>query len=540
MDSRGFEGRLDASRLESLLESAKLLSSSLELDDQLRHLMRTVMGRLLVTRAVIALRAAEGGAMRVAIVRGLPGLKAGAAFAVDDAAAMGLPYSRWIGDQAEPLGLVAIGEPARGGLDEGEQSFLDALLSLASASIANARAHDGVVRANRTLDTKIQELRALLDMVRGLAGTIDPEGVASLLMLTLSGRWAVRKHALHTWKPGQEPITRVKGVTGEQLSQMAAALGESDAPVETGEWVVFPIRSGESTTGLVALGPRPGDAGYSPADLDFGMGMVGQASVALDNAWHFRDTLYRQQLEKELALAAAIQQDLFPKSMPALAGTDIAARNRQAKQVGGDYYDVLPVGEESAEGAHLLCVADISGKGISASLLMANIQATLRALLSAHPALAELSGRTNDLLYASTPGNKYATAIFVRYEGATGRCEYVNGGHCDGILLRASGEVEMLTTTGLPVGLFPKREFEVKEFAMGEGDTLMLYSDGVTDACTADEREFGVERAVEVLRRNAGLPAAAIQDAVFQAIDEFVEGAAQFDDITVMVVKRQA
>ncbi len=535
MDERALASRLDASRLESLLESAKLLGSSLELEEQLRHLMRTVMGRLLATRGLIALQ--EAGGPRVAIVRGVAGVQAGDAFDPAQAETLRLAVVRRIGEEDAPLGYLAVGRPVRPDweTDSGERDFLGALLSLAAASIANARAHGEVVSANRALDQKIQELRALIDLVRGVSATIDPDEIAQLLMLTVSGRWAVRRHALVTWKAGQPPIERMKGVDAAALDAWKAALADSDGSVLRGGFVLFPIRSGETTNGLVALGERATKLPYTDADLEFCSGLVAQASVALDNAWHFRDTLYRQQLEKELTLAAAIQQDLFPKSLPPLERTDLAARNRQARQVGGDYYDVLPAG-----GQHLLCVADIAGKGIYASLLMANIQATLRALLSSVTSLPELAARTNDLLWASTPGNKYATAIFVRYNPSTGACEFVNGGHSDGILLRASGAVEMLATTGLPIGLFPQREYESKCFTLDSGDVLLLYSDGVTDAITHDETEFGVERTVAVLRASRHLPAQEMQDRLFDAIDEFAAGAPQFDDITVMVVKREA
>lgn len=538
MDIRASERHLDASRLESLLESARLLSSSLQLDDQLRHLLRTIMGRLLVTRAVIALYDAGTTTLRVALARGVPGLRPGAIFDPAGAAALQLPHSTPIGDPAEQLGILAVGVPARGDLDDAEREFLNALLSLAAASIANARDHDSVIRTNRELDQKIQELRALLDLVRGLAATIEPDEVTQLLMLTLSGRWAVRRHALFTWKPNQPPITRVKGLEHWDLEAWRQKLEGADAPQRDGDFLLFPIPSGDSTTGLVALGPRPGNLPFSTGDIEFGMGLIAQASVALDNAWHFRDTLVRQQLEKELTLAASIQLDLFPKSLPVLLHSDLAARNRQARQVGGDYYDAIPIGPPSPGATHLLCVADISGKGISASLLMANIQATLRALLAAQPSTVDLAVRSNDLLWASTPNNKYATAIFVRYEPGTGACEYVNGGHSDGIVLRASGEVEMLGTTGMPIGLFPRREYESAAFELRAGDTLLLYSDGVPDACRADDSEFGVDRSIEVLRANAHRSASEILDALFRAIDVFVEDAPQFDDITVMVLKR--
>ncbi len=239
-------------------------------------------------------------------------------------------------------------------------------------------------------------------------------------------------------------------------------------------------------------------------------------------------------------MAAGIQRDLFPKQIPAMQQTEIAARNRQAKQVGGDYYDVLPVGAPGPTLPHLLCVADISGKGVSASLLMTNIQATLRAVVTQDLPLPELAAQTNDLLWASTPPNKYATAFFLRYDPFSGDCVYVNGGHCDGIVLRASGGVQMLPTTSLPIGLFPNRPFEQSTLLLSPGDTLFLYSDGVSEANDKDYNEFGLERVVASLRAvNAG-PCEGILDRLMDDIDAFAAGAPQFDDITMMVVKRLA
>jgi len=521
----------EVSRLESLLESAKLLTASLELEDLLKHLLRTVMGRLLVSRGLVALQ--EGGMWRIAICRGVPAFKKDQPFDPQQAHSAGLETVFPIGDPAQPLGILALGAPARGELDPDERDFLQALLGLSASSISNARAHRQVIASNH-------ELRALLDLGRGLASTIEPEEVAQLLMLTLAGRWGVGKQAIFTWKDGQPPIRRAKGLDNIDPVAMRAALGESTGPVRVDNLLLLPIRTGESTIGVVVCGPRLGGLPYTESDLDFGAGLIAQAAVALENAWHFRDTLYRQQLEKELNLAAGIQQDLFPKCMPQLIQTEIAARNRQARQVGGDYYDVLPFGASGPDKEHLLCVADISGKGISASLLMANIQATLRALLSGEASLTWIAARANDLLHASTPSNKYATAIFVRYDPTIGKCEYVNGGHNDGVILRADGSVELLGTTGLPVGLFPKRQFESAPFELHPGDLLAIYSDGVPEACTADGAEFSLERFIDCLRARSAEKPEVIIDHALEQIDSFVAGAPQHDDITLMVLKRTA
>ena len=545
--------RLDSSRLESLLESARLLNSSLRLEDLLGHLLRTVMGRMLATKGVIAVMRA--GTLETALARGLPGLAKGAPLNEQIAQSLGLNLIHRIGDVSAPAGLLALARVGGRPLEEAEREFLDALLGLAATSIANAQAHEETVQANRSLDQKIQELRALVDLGRGLAATTEPDEIAHMLMLTLSGRWGVRKQAVMTWKANQPSSVRTRGLTAPPMDLMVRAIsGAADPfirvdslPVELRVSLelpegslIFPIRSGDETTGALICGPRMVKTGFTEADLEFGSGLVAQASVAFENAWHFAETLEKKKIEQELEVAAGIQRDLFPKSMPALQQTEIAARNRQAKQVGGDYYDVLPVGACGPSQPHLLCVADISGKGVSASLLMANIQATLRAVVTQDLPLPELAARTNDLLWASTPPNKYATAFLVRYEPVSGDCVYVNGGHCDGIVLRASGGVQMLTTTGLPIGLFPKKPFEQAAFSLGAGDTLLLYSDGVSEANDKDHNEFGVERVVASLRASNDGPCEKILDRLIEDIDAFAGGAPQFDDITMMVVKRLA
>jgi sigma-B regulation protein RsbU (phosphoserine phosphatase) len=542
----GADRQLEAAKLESLLESARLLNS-LELDDLLKHLLRTVMGRLLVTKALIAIQ--RDGRMEAAFWRGINGIGKQEPFGPDEARAAGLEHHYPFGDG---LGFLFTGPSLKGEIAPGEREFLDALLGLATSSIENARSHELTVISNRSLDQKIQELRALLDLVRGLAATTDPDAIAQLLTLTLAGRWAVLKHAVLTWKPGQPPLEREKGIDirpGSPLREAVSALTEpafleSQLPEDLRSQVnlpagslLFPIRSNDQCNGVVVLGPRLGGKAYTEADREFGAGLVAQAAVAFDNAWHFRDTLAKQQIEKELNLAASIQLDLFPKCLPTLESTQIAARNRQARQVGGDYYDVLLChGSEHVE--HLLCVVDISGKGIAAALLMSNIQATLRAILAHEVDVKTIAVRTNDLLWASTPPNKYATAFIVRYNPATGAGQYVNGGHNDPVILRADGTVELLGTTGMPIGMFANRVFEQGELQLNCGDLLFIYSDGVPDANNLAGEEFGMDRLVDALRESRERSVDEMIDNMFARIDEFVGEAPQFDDITMMVVRR--
>lgn len=525
------------------MESAKLLSSSLALTDLLAHLLRTVMGRLLVSKAVIAVDL--DGSMRVALARGLPGLAKGELFDEESGRAARLERFFPIEQTDRMIGVLAIGQSARGALEADEEDFIKALLGLAASSIANAQAHEATLRSNEKLAQKVQELRALIDLVRGVSASLEPDDIAQMLTLTLAGRWVISKHGLVTWKGGHTEIQRQKGLDvsfflneKERWTQLEEPrLASEDTPLPPGS-LLLPLRSAGETFGIVVCGPRLNKQPYTDADIEFGAGLVAQAAVSFDNAWHFRDTLVRQQMEKEVALAASIQRDLFPAVIPQLTGCDIAAKNRQAKLVGGDYYDVLPIQGPALDLPHLLCVVDISGKGMFAALLMSNIQATLRALLSRQHSLSEVAQQANNLLYATTPANRYATAFLAQFDPQTGKCRWVNCGHNDGVLLRKSGEVETLPCSGIALGLFPKMSYEEQTLELQPGDLLAIYSDGVTEANNLEEQEFSLERFVGVLKAKRERPSGEIVDTVIEEIDAFVGDAPQFDDITLMVMKR--
>ncbi|MCP9494979.1 MAG: PP2C family protein-serine/threonine phosphatase [Pyrinomonadaceae bacterium MAG19_C2-C3] len=547
------------SRLESLLESAQLLHASLDLDDLLRHLLRTVMGRVLVGRALIAVE--EDGEMRIKMVRGTAKLKCGDAFDEQAARNVRIVNIFPIGDAAHPVGILGLASPPNGAIDQDEIESLNALLGLAASGIENARAHHETQRLNSDLDQKVQELRALLDLVRGLTATLEPEAVANLLMLTLAGRWAVRRYALAAWKDSHPLVTRARGMSLPDIIHHKPAILELPEAVMVAEIpdsdfkshliaqeaeLLFTIPGGDDTSGgIVAIGARGGGRGlaYNANDLEFGAGLVAQAGVAFENAWYVRETLERKKIEQELELAASIQEKLFPETLPALAGYDLAARNRPARQCGGDYYDVLPIvntATDEAEASHLICVADVSGKGLPASLLMSNMQASLRALLSTAPTLPDLASRANNLLHATTPSNKYVTAVLVRLDPATGHVAYVNAGHNGGLLLRCNGEHEWFKPTGTPIGLFPDMPYTESIVTLEHGDMLALFSDGFPEAQDTASEEYGEDRLLAYLQSVCDEPAAEIVARAFNEIDNFAGAAPQFDDITLFVIKRAA
>lgn len=542
----------ESARLEALVESARMLQGANDVDQLLQHLLRSAMAHVLARRGFVARD--DGNGAIVTHARGMSAVHAGAPYDEDALRAAGIELILPVGTGAKPVAYLGVGTAAAP-LTQDHEQFLTALVGISSGAVENVRYAADVRRLNLNLDRKLQELRTLLELVRGFTSVVEPEEVVRMLALTLAGQWTLARYAVAAWKEGHPPVIRAKGarvMSLDALRQMAATMPDAitidavDAVEVRDELIaqkiaaLVPLRTGEETIGILLLGARPGGAAYSTDELEYTRGLADQAAVALENAWHFRETVEKKKIEKELELAADIQRRLLPATLPEVAGYDVAANTRPARHVGGDYYEAIQRAdaEGAVAGRIVYCVADVSGKGIAASLLMSNFQASLRALLSSGVALAEVVTRMNNLMHASTAANKYVTAIFMDVDPESGHARVVNAGHNDGVILRADGTAERLKAGGLAVGLMAGRTYTETEWQLAPGDLVALYSDGVTEANDPEENEYSIERLIELLRDSRTSSADEIVRATYESVDAFAATAPQYDDITMMVVRR--
>jgi phosphoserine phosphatase RsbU/P len=242
-----------------------------------------------------------------------------------------------------------------------------------------------------------------------------------------------------------------------------------------------------------------------------------------------------RRIAQELQIAKQVQARLFPQTLPRIQTLDYAGLCVQARQVGGDYYDFLDLGR----GRLGFVIGDVSGKGIAAALLMANLQANLRS--QSAKALDQPEGllqSVNQLFYQNTTDNAYATLIFAEYDGAAQRLRYANCGHLSALLLRADETLERLESTCTVLGLFEEWHCSMEELQIFLGDTLVLYTDGVTESFNAAEEEFGEGRLVEAIRRHRELPSQALLASIIEELQRF-SAREQHDDITLIVAKRR-
>jgi phosphoserine phosphatase RsbU/P len=295
----------------------------------------------------------------------------------------------------------------------------------------------------------------------------------------------------------------------------------------------LPIRSksGETIGVLQLLNKKTG--AFDSADENLLRAISDHVALALENAQLHRDLLHKQRMERDLALARSIQLGLLPERPPALEGFDIGVSHRPSLEVGGDYYDFIPLAPDTI----LTVVADVEGKGVGSAMVMANLQATLHALLAHLHSLERLVESLNDMMLADTRGQKFMTMFLGLLDQPHRTLHYVNAGHVQPAVVRVNGEVEYLTEGGMVVGLFAGVRYERGHVKLHRGDVVVFCTDGITEANNPAEEEYGTQRLVELVARERELPAQEIVQKVLTEVDLFSRGGTHEDDRVILVLK---
>jgi len=241
-----------------------------------------------------------------------------------------------------------------------------------------------------------------------------------------------------------------------------------------------------------------------------------------------------RRIEGDLRLAAKIQRDFLPRGDPRVESFNISGLNISCYEVGGDYFDYVPVDPYRLG----IAVGDVSGKGIGAALLMASLRAAFRAEVHAGYRIEDMAARINDFVHQSSAVSSFITFIYCEIDRRNHEVRYVNAGHAPPIVMRTDGSVETLESTGFCLGMFSGAVYEAKSIRLGEGDILLLYSDGIPDARNGEGAEYTLDRLISLLHSNAVRAAADIVAAVTDDADRFIGDAPVFDDRTIVVVKK--
>jgi sigma-B regulation protein RsbU (phosphoserine phosphatase) len=315
--------------------------------------------------------------------------------------------------------------------------------------------------------------------------------------------------------------------------------------------LLLPLPGRSSLIGVMALGPKLSEEPYSRSDRRLLSSVALQTGLAIENSalvHHLaEESAGRQRIDREIEFAREVQERLLPQIYPVVAGIDFAGFSRTAQEVGGDYYDFIPL----ESGRLGIAIGDVSGKGISAALLMASIRAALHGLTfggTLNP--ARLMEGLNRIIYDSSTSNRFVTFFFGEYDPVTRTLDYVNAGHNAPVLLRpatpgmnsycnpeAPCDVRRLDAGGPVVGIFTEVHYEQAQVQLQPYDVLIAFTDGISEAMTADYEEWGEERLIAASRVNTHRPARDIVTAVIASADQFTAGAAQNDDLSLVVLK---
>ena len=306
---------------------------------------------------------------------------------------------------------------------------------------------------------------------------------------------------------------------------------------ERGARLAVPLRTNKEVLGVLLLGGRADGERYSQSERQTLWGCADQFALLLENARLTERVLEQEKLRRDVALAAEVQRRLLARQSLENAAISLAALSIPARSVGGDYYDLLELGGDCTG----IALADVAGKGVPAALIMSVVQATLR-VLSAEPAipLSDLVAKMNHFLYQSTGSSSYATFFYAQVDQRGRKLRYVNAGHNPPYVLRVDGasmQIEELSVGGTVIGMFREARYEEGSIDLHPGDVLMIFTDGVPEALNPQEEEFGEERLKCVLQQVVPLSVAEMVSHISGELKNWIQDAAQYDDLTLVLMK---
>jgi serine phosphatase RsbU (regulator of sigma subunit) len=274
---------------------------------------------------------------------------------------------------------------------------------------------------------------------------------------------------------------------------------------------------------------------FSEDDLRLLTLLANLAAVKIENARLYEESVKAMQYEREMSLAVQIQKNFLPRDEPDFAPYDISGSARACRHVGGDYYDYIPVDKDRLA----IVIADVSGVGVSASLLMASLRGALHERFPADFGLSDLTSKLNDFVYASSDSHCFISFFLAVLDRRANELAYVNAGHNPPLLVGAEGAVRPLASTGLCLGMFPAQTYEERRRTLAPRDVLCLYTDGIVESRKGEAEEYGDARLAEKVREHSGLAAQEIRDRIFEDVFAFSGCAEAGDDMTLVVVKRE-
>ncbi|HKS28901.1 MAG TPA: SpoIIE family protein phosphatase [Pyrinomonadaceae bacterium] len=300
--------------------------------------------------------------------------------------------------------------------------------------------------------------------------------------------------------------------------------------------LAVPLGVGENVFGIVYADSPIAEGRFTEDHLKVLTTLASVAAIRVENARLLEEQMERERMEHELQLASEIQQRFLPTAPPQISGYELQGISFPCYEIGGDYYDFI----EREDRRLVIALGDVSGKGTAAALLMSSLHAAIHAQATSNNSLVETISEVNRYLAENTPANRFVTLFYAELDSQTGALSFLNAGHNPPIIVHAAGTMENLASGGLPLGIMPDAFYREGHTQLQPGDVLVAYSDGVSEAVNPQGEEFGAQRLYEVIARNLDASASGIRDRIEAALSKWAQGTPAADDITLVIVKRQA
>jgi phosphoserine phosphatase RsbU/P len=410
---------------------------------------------------------------------------------------------------------------------------------------------------------QIRRLEALINASKILNSTLNLEKLLALILDLATKNLKAARGTIYLIDPARKELwskvlkgkdmVEIRLPVGTGISGHVAKTGKTinlkDAWKDKRFFSGFDLRTGFQTKTMLCMPMRDRkrkiigvfqilnkhDGAFTKEDENFLEAFSVHAALAIENARLHQDIVEKERIEKELEIAGAIQRRLLPKQLPVLTGYEIDAVARPSKNVGGDYYDLIML----SEGKFAFVIADVSGKGVPAALLVSTLHASLHAYIDGAANLSQLVRRLNVVVHNNTEAERFITLFMAVLDPSNGSLTYVNAGHNFPFILRTQqSSIQPLFSTGLPLGMFEGVEFQQETVTLDPSEYLVLYTDGVTEAMNKSFEEYGEKRLRQVMVGASDKSASGFMSGIVSDVEKFVAGEPQSDDLTMMVLKR--
>ncbi|MDX1590407.1 MAG: SpoIIE family protein phosphatase [Balneolaceae bacterium] len=557
--------------MKTVLETSRMLIESKSSDFVLSNLLLIVMGKLLTSKAAILLYEQSKNKYRIEKSKGIqpqeqveiglkPGEKKQSLFLYKEypnefpSLAENMENSVFfpLRTSSHHIGFLFLGGKASNeAYTSRELEFVESLCIISSVAIANTQLFEELRSTNRKLDQRIHELNTLFDLSKEFNLLTDRNKITNIFKFALLGQLFVRTFFLIYKTPDKIAVLGLSGLkkTPEReefesiFEECPADIFVPDASFSENHPMIRDNQianligvsiQGEKVA-VIGIGKRVNGEPFAETDFNFLKSLANLAIVSIQKTFLLEERIDKERMEEELSIAKSIQRGLLPDPIPEIDGIDLAARNTSSREVGGDYYDVAT----TPDGNTILAIADVTGKGVPAALLMANLQSMLHVLLPVDISLADATERINNLIHKNTPSDKFITFFWAKYYSSKRVFSYVNAGHNPPVLLRHdSDEFEELSDGGLLLGAMETMmPYEQTDITLQKGDLIVCYTDGVNEAMNeAGDEEYGEERLMECIKKNRDLPSKEILDKIEKDVKDYSKGIL-IDDLTLLVIK---